>query len=75
MFSSDPNNYAYQTGYTGEYTGQEAAYDPNAAVAGDATDPYAGLDDQQREALQEQFRAELAKVRISCHEYFSLNKR
>lgn len=63
---SDPNNYAYQTGYTGEYTGQEAAYDPNA-VAGDAatTDPYAGLDDQQREALQEQFRAELAKVRYT----------
>lgn len=46
------DNYEYQT------AGNEMGYDPNAVQE----DPYAGLDEDGKAALQEEFRQELAKT-------------
>ena len=48
-----------QETYDYQPTGNEMGYDPNATQP---EDPYAGLDEEGKAALQEQFRLELAKT-------------
>lgn len=50
-------NYDYSANQGVDMTG---AYDPNAMAQ--PQDPYAGLNDEQRVALEEEFKVELAKV-------------
>lgn len=49
-----------QDNYDYGNTGDMGSYDPNAVAA--PADPYAGLNDEQRAALEEEFKVELAKV-------------
>jgi len=48
--------------YTNTTGADYATYDPNATATIPPSDPYAGLNDEQRAALEEEFRAELAKT-------------
>jgi hypothetical protein len=57
-------NYDYSSNAGVDMSG---GYDPNAMVQ--PQDPYAGLNDEQRIALEEEFRVELAKVRRQRNSY------